>query len=235
MALEATRAAYAHLSEEVLENYAFGRLPQADLANFEEHILICTDCQKRLEIEDDFANIILQLKASETVPGDSPAPSSSYDTHASNSPLGAISKVFIDFHVASVFHAASWVTGLAGAVVLVIAAWSLLLLRAPSLTAEAVTLKTLRGDDDVAQAHSNRPLDLSLDLGDLSRSAPDARPYRLEMVDAVGGLLWTKTAVSPDSGKIAARVEIRLNAGVYWVRLYSASGKLLREFGLRLE
>jgi hypothetical protein len=58
-------------------------------------------------------------------------------------------------------------------------------------------------------------------------------PYRLEIVDAAGGLQWTGTA-QPVSGKLTARVEKRLGVGVYWVRLYAPSGKLLREFGLHL-
>jgi len=119
-----------------------------------------------------------------------------------------------------------------------IVAWKPPLVRNSAEDAEAVTLTTLRGGDDdgMAQARAFRPLDLSINLAGSSAAVnwlPETGLYRLEMVDAAAGLQWTGTA-QPVSGKLTARVEKRLGAGVYWVRLYAPSGKLLREFGLRV-
>lgn len=55
MAVEAQRPADTHFSEEAAENYAVGRLPKAQLAAFEEHLLLCERCRKRLNEEDEFA------------------------------------------------------------------------------------------------------------------------------------------------------------------------------------
>jgi hypothetical protein len=106
---------------------------------------------------------------------------------------------------------------------------------------ETVTLTTLRGGgrDGIAQAKADRPLDLSINVvtaapPETPGSLREAGPYRLEVVDAAGDLSWAG-AVSPSaSGTITARVDKRLGAGTYWVRLYASSGKLLREFGLYL-
>jgi anti-sigma factor RsiW len=43
-----------HISEEVLEEYALGRLPEADAAPVEEHLLVCAFCQERLQLTDEF-------------------------------------------------------------------------------------------------------------------------------------------------------------------------------------
>jgi hypothetical protein len=152
------------------------------------------------------------------------------------------------------WHAPVWGVGLVGilAVACGIAAWRLPVIwtsaqvtewtsaqiadRNSVPMADAVTLKTLRGGstDGVADARPNRPLDLSIDFREMASSPAETGPYRLEVVDAAGNQVWTGTAISSVSRKIAARVEKRLAAGVYWVRLYAHSGKLLREFGLHL-
>jgi len=62
---------------------------------------------------------------------------------------------------------------------------------------------------------------------------PASNAYRVEVVNAAGRRVWDAT-VSAANGKLAARVPKGLNAGVYWVRLYSGPSQLLREFGLRL-
>ncbi len=45
---------HAHLSEEMLEEYALGRLRGVALAWVEEHLLICADCRNRLEETEAF-------------------------------------------------------------------------------------------------------------------------------------------------------------------------------------
>ena len=38
----------AHIDEDTLELYAMNRLPEADAAPVEEHLLVCPHCQDRL-------------------------------------------------------------------------------------------------------------------------------------------------------------------------------------------
>ncbi|MGA2186739.1 MAG: hypothetical protein ABSH47_27310 [Bryobacteraceae bacterium] len=46
--------ALMHIAEETLELLALGRLPERDLSDAEEHLLICEGCRERLEAMDRF-------------------------------------------------------------------------------------------------------------------------------------------------------------------------------------
>jgi hypothetical protein len=283
MALEAKHAARIHLPEEALEDYAFGRLARAELANFEGHLLACEHCQKRLDAEDNFAETMLLLAAMErtatvkTFPASPISPSAPESSSISRALCASLVLTWIprawnaslrelqswNCRVFKRWNAPAWGVGLVAilAVACGIAAWRLPVIwtsaqvtewtsaqiakrastqiadRNSVQMADAVSLKTLRGGstDGVAEARPNRPLDLSIDFREGASSPAETGPYRLGVFDAAGNQVWTGTAISSVSGKIAARVEKRLAAGVYWVRLYAHSGKLLREFGLRLE
>jgi hypothetical protein len=50
----------AHPSEDVLEEYAFGRLSDEDLAKVEEHLLICQECRDLLQETEHFLLAIRQ-------------------------------------------------------------------------------------------------------------------------------------------------------------------------------
>ena len=39
---------YSHASEEALEQYAMGTLPESELANLKEHLPVCAECRERL-------------------------------------------------------------------------------------------------------------------------------------------------------------------------------------------
>jgi hypothetical protein len=43
-----------HIPEDLLDRYAARGLPEAEAARVEEHLLICTFCQDRLQLTDDF-------------------------------------------------------------------------------------------------------------------------------------------------------------------------------------
>ena len=88
----------------------------------------------------------------------------------------------------------------------------------------AVHLLALRGAQAGVTAPSGSDLVLFADLTGL----PEAAGYRLELVDASGGLLW--------SGPFAAggARAPRQREGVYFVRLRNAAGELLREYGLEV-
>lgn len=249
MAVEAKRPAHTHLSEDAVENYALGRLPKAELASFEEHLLVCERCQEQLAEEDNFAEAMWSLAGMEdaVARGDlSPAPSFLASRRAGWWPQMAGQLAWRKW------SAPAWGAAFAVAVAMLIGgisvgtgivAWKLPLVPVSAEEADAVTLTTLRGDDrdGMAQARALHPLDLSIDLATGYSPGPVAATnsvreptfYRLEMVDAAGVLQWTGAARTV-SGKLTARVEKRLGAGIYWVRLYASSGKLLREFGLQV-
>jgi hypothetical protein len=90
----------------------------------------------------------------------------------------------------------------------------------------AVTLTTARGPAIAAQAPERRPLSVAPDLTGLPRSAS----YRLEVVDAVGRPVW-QGEYSGGAGRISLP---GLSAGVYFARINSQGGTLLREYALEI-
>ena len=93
-----------------------------------------------------------------------------------------------------------------------------------------VTLIAFRGGSDMAHATAGRRLDLTIDLSDVSPSAA----YRVQVVDAYGREEWSGSAAA-SGAKLVVHVSKSLERGEHWVRLSSAKGELLREFGLRAE
>ena len=57
------KLAQAHPSEEVLEEYALGRLTGPELEQFEEHLLVCAQCQDGLAETDEFIVTMKQATA----------------------------------------------------------------------------------------------------------------------------------------------------------------------------
>jgi hypothetical protein len=47
-----------HVSEDVLETYAMGKLSAEDCAPLEEHLLICCICQRRLAQADEYIQVV---------------------------------------------------------------------------------------------------------------------------------------------------------------------------------
>lgn len=229
MALEAKPAAISHLSEEALENYAFGRLPGAELAAFEEHLLLCGRCQEKLTAEDDFAEAVRAFAATESAFGASADPSHPHEGANNHAVRALVAANPGNWRIPLVSAGAIG----ALAIGIGVAAW---LMPAPTQTAELVHLKTLRGggDESGAEAQPDRPLELAIDLGEIAHAAAEGGPYHLEVVDAAGRPAWTATEISSVSGHMSTRVEKRLATGIYWVRLYAHSGKLLREFSLHV-
>lgn len=92
----------------------------------------------------------------------------------------------------------------------------------------AVILAATRGAAGAARAPEARPLLLRPDLEGL----PALSSYRLEMVDHVGNRKWQGT-VGPSLENRSA-VAPAARPGLYFVRVYSPSGELLREYALEI-
>jgi hypothetical protein len=201
-----------HLTEDIVEKYSFSRLPEETVAVLEEHLLICSSCQVFLQKTEEY----IRLMKTATAEYDVNQPATSHIRTAAAKPWTRSSAI--------------WGAGLVLLCVTAILPWRL---QAP-LPAATVALASMRGGEDVqgiTQAPAERQLDLAISVNDLS---VQSNAYRLELVDAKGRLEWGGIAPVV-SGRLLGHVPSRLHAGIYWVRLYSVEGELLREFSLRLQ
>ena len=58
MSSDARPSVLAHATEELLEEYSFGRISEPQLGWLEEHLLICGTCQDRLQTVDGYVAAI---------------------------------------------------------------------------------------------------------------------------------------------------------------------------------
>ncbi len=91
----------------------------------------------------------------------------------------------------------------------------------------AVSLTAMRGTVPGGTVPAGRPLALTPDLTGIAAPAP----YKLEIVDQAGRVTW-QANYNPASGAATAAAQ---SAGPHFVRIYSAAGKLLREYGLTVQ
>ena len=111
--------------------------------------------------------------------------------------------------------------GLAMAAILVVVGLNWLRPGQP-VPAFAVKLAAARGAGAESQAPAGKPLALDPDLTGL----PVAPSYKLEMVDSAGKPVWKGATPGASAPPVPA--------GLYFVRVYSAAGELLREYGLEV-
>ena len=203
-----------HLTEDLLEEYSFGRVSEPALAPLEEHLLVCDVCQTKLVAVEEYRALM-------------------------KSGLAALERE----RQASFVRPRRFVfPGITGFRTLLAAALMLMLVSAvvawrtqtsPALDSQPATVRliALRGGDGdgVARALAGHSLNLVVDRTDL----PPAPSYRLEMVSSSGRPEWSGTAQIA-AQDISAHVTGRFQPGIYWVRLY-ADDRLLREFGLHIE
>ena len=183
-----------HLSEEILEEYAFERLGERQLAPVEEHLLVCEDCRQLLAGVDQY--IRLMKNSSGTLAPETPQR-----------------------------RARPWRYAASGAIAAGLALAFYLAPPEPSIISESVSLVALRGAE-MAHIHAGHAADFRIALNDL----PDAE-YRITIVDSHGRLVWSGPAESAER-KLRVREPKALSSGIYWIRLYSSDGELMREFGL---
>jgi hypothetical protein len=199
----------SHLSEEMVESYAMGKLAEPEIAHVEEHLLICDRCQEQVAKMDEF--IRATRGAANIVHG---------------APLGPWERFrgFVAFHPGSAWAAASVLA--AAVVVFTLAPWGS---RAPQF----IELSTIRGTELASpHAKANTPIDLQLDVTEM----PVSSLYTLELVDSSGKIIQNYTS-EPKASKVSVTITERLPAGQYWIRLYGNSLKteLLREYGLKVD
>jgi hypothetical protein len=93
-------------------------------------------------------------------------------------------------------------------------------------TPALIALTLVRGWSVEARGPANRPLSLRPDLEGLS-SAP---AYRMELLDQTGRTVWRGTAAPGEGAQVPAQ-----QPGIYFARIYAATGELQREFALELD
>lgn len=200
-----------HPTTELLEEYAFNRLSEAETSTVEEHLLVCGACQTLLA---DVEEYILLMKHAASWPK-SPVHCTTLETDQGFT-AGKSRRARFALGVAA----------LAACVTLVIAMQTLPADASP----EQVHLVALRGaTTDPNKIRPGRGLELTIDL----RGLRTEESYHAEIVDAGGSLEWTGKV--PGSGDVRTfLVAKKFSSGQHWVRLY-ANDTLRREFGLKIE
>ena len=192
-----------HFEDDDLERYSMGAMSEKVAASFEEHLLICAACRKRLDDCDEF---VAAIKT---------AASRFRDSAADRMPPATA-------HTINVFRP-SWLLALAS----VALAW--VLVRAGNFldasTPQPVALVATRGALPGADAKAGERLALSPDATGL----PSFPSYRVDVVDAVG------RPVASAEWKQSPVITPRLAEGMYFVRISSHTGELLREYGLAVK
>lgn len=198
------RGTDVHGTEDQLELYALGRLPEAEIPALEEHLIACTSCQERLDGVADFAVAIRDALTAEPVVDVRKAHRSSWFGWL-RQPAYSMSIAFI-------------------ALLVVVGIFSSQ--RTKLLPSASLQLTAMRGA--MPETVPARELDLTLTDG-----PQDGGPFRVEVLTATGTIRWSQLASSTPGG-MQVHVIRRLTPGDYLVRLYSASGKTLREYGFRV-
>jgi len=225
MSSDARPSMLAHATEELLEEYSFGRIREPQLGWLEEHLLMCPQCQAELDDIEEYKVFMKAGLAAFESERQAAAGAQNHPKLRWFSPRGALS-----FHLgwprtplARNLLAAALLLTLAGTAV----AWRM---RSPVASAPFATIKLIAlrgGEEDSARAPVGRPLELVFNRQDLATDIS----YRAEVVDSSGRQIWSGRVHIVEE-TFSARVDRPLRAGTYWVRLYSSAGQLLREFGL---
>jgi hypothetical protein len=214
-----------HQTEEQLELYALGRLPEAGVAAVEEHLLVCASCQEKLDEVEAFALAMREGIAAEPDAGEQ-----------------------TDWFAWLRRPPSAWAIGFAA--ILLAAGLYLSLSRSRVAPLASLQLTAMRGDiPSVAPA---RETDITLNLeadaesngAGASHAAPqisgsDPAPppvspaFEMEVVDSTGGTVVKKAPVGGDA--VTLGIKKQLAQDTYFVRLYGSGGKLLHEYAFRVQ
>jgi hypothetical protein len=203
----------AHPDDEWLEQYAMGRLQEPELGPVEEHLLLCPDCQNRLDETTEFITVFREAARLEEL--SAPAAESVWRRilRLDWMPLPA--------------------PALAGAfaVLAAVLVWQESSRPGPAIPSErqwsTVELETFRGEAQQPRgvALEGFGLDLRLEAGGL-----ETGPATAQIVTAEGRTV-DELPVTITGGRAVFRYSAGLDAGRYWLRLRQG-GEIVREFAL---
>lgn len=199
-----------HPSDESLESYALGSLEEPVLSELEEHLLLCSRCQDHVKEIDEYHAAMKGAAA--MLESEAELRKRSW-TRLS----GALTTQRLGWTMAGI---AAVVGGLA-----------LLVRLGPTVVSPpvALVLETSRSAE-VRHAPARRALELNLDI----KGLPANPPYAVETVDARGQVQAQSTVTIAD-GRVKTSLPKGLRHGNYFIRLYSPSHELLREYGLTVD
>jgi hypothetical protein len=197
-----------HPSEESLESYALGSLEEPVLGELEEHLLLCSRCQDQLKEIDTYHAAIKSAAARLEYQDESRR------------------RLWTRVSGALTLRRLGWTMAVAALALggLALRVW----LSPTPAPAVALLLETSRGSE-VRHAPARTKLDLSLDL----KGLPLYSLYAVESVDSVGQVL-SRSKASVSEGRVKTSLS-GLRPGNYFIRLYSPSHELLREYGLVID
>jgi len=200
-----------HADDDLLERYSMGRLAGPELEKFEEHLLICPQCQDNLDSADAYVGGIRSAAA---------------EFEQQRSPVGR-PRLRRRFNL----QRPAGVLGLAALGLFIAAGIQWRLLHRSSAPPALVLLEATRGTENLSKAATpaGKPFILTLDLTDLQPLSS----YRLEIVDAAGHRVF-ESAAAPTNNKLQTTVANGLPTGMYYVRVYAPGAELLREYGLQV-
>jgi hypothetical protein len=203
-----------HAPEAMLEEYSRGALPDAEVECFEEHLLVCPQCQDNLAEMDAFVDATRRAAAR---------------LREEQAVLAAQKG-----GVRSWFPHPAWLAAAAALAVLLVGGADLWRAGRRSEPAFSVYLEAERGGDTPMSSRvpAARPLRIHLDPTGL----PALKFYRVEIVGSSGAPVFEATSARGE-GDLVIETTKPLAAAGYWVRLYEPgpAGALLREFGLRVD
>ena len=200
----------SHATDETLESYAMGSLDGPALAKVEEHLLVCPHCQEQLKEADSYVAAMRNAAAGLELEDES---RKEWWTRVST---------------AFTLRRIGWAMAITALLVLGISL-RVGLRSAPSVQPLALALEANRGSE-LQRAPAGRPLVLSLDATGL----PVLPAYDVEAVDAQGAVQAQFRAVTAQPG-IQIQLAGGLRRGNYFIRIYSPSRELLREYGVRVD
>ena len=186
-----------HPDNSTIEAYSLGKIPEAELAELEEHLLICESCQQRVTECDAYVRSMRQ--ASTRIRAEEPKPRKAFSASGLVPILGI---ALLIGGVGTYVHSQRAV--------------------GPRVS---VALEVTRGAT-TTEAPAGRPLTLDPQLEGL----PAQPGYRMEIVDQKGGRIFGQEFTAGKAVDAPAQ-----RPGVYFVRLYTLEGKLLREFALNIQ
>jgi methionine-rich copper-binding protein CopC len=197
-----------HASDEALEQYATRSLPEAALAEIEEHLLVCSQCQQQLEEIDAFVSAMR-----------SAARQLDQEDESRKTYWTRVSRVLT-------FRKFGWAMAL---IALVLGAVALRVSTKRPVEAFALVLETSRGSG-MQHAPAGRRLELSLNTEGVASSSG----YTLEVVDESGRRQY-QSHVTAQQSAVRVSLAAGLRRGTYFIRLYSPARELLREYGLQID
>jgi anti-sigma factor RsiW len=196
-----------HGTEDQLEDYALGRLPDTQLALLEEHLLICETCLHRLEELDNLVHDLRGL--SKSTPARRPFPFRDWIQGIGLRAQPAFAPAFAALVIVVVGAGVFFATG-----------------RNRLAPMASLQLTATRGE--MATAPAARETDLTLLDAQLAGG-----PFLVELVNALGDRQWIAMAnIAP--GGVSVKVQRHLLPGNYFVRVYGPGHQILHEYGFRV-